>query len=96
MIEGCNCIAGCNCRNSASSPTVMISPCSACLTSSFVAKISRFLVGDFAARILEETESPLHGMTKLRPTELRLSNSSNQLIMLSFFISSRSVRWLCP
>ena len=53
-------------------------------------------MGDFAARILEETESPLHGMTKLRPTELRLSNSSNQLIMLSFFISSRSVRWLCP
>jgi hypothetical protein len=85
MVEGCNCIEGCNCRNSASSPTVMMSPCSGCLTSSFVAKISGFLLSDFAARILEDTASPVHGMTKLRLTKLRLSISSNQLIILSVF-----------
>jgi hypothetical protein len=55
-----------------------------------------FLLGDFAVRILEETQSPAHGMTKLTPTKLRLSISNNQLIILSVFTSSRSAGWLRP
>jgi hypothetical protein len=96
MAEGCNRIEGCSCRNSASSPTVMMSPCSVGFTSSFVVKISRLRLSDFATRILEEAESPVHGMTKLRLTKLRLSISSNQLIILSVFTRSRSVRRLRP
>jgi hypothetical protein len=90
MVEGCSCIEGCNCRNSASSPTVMMSSCGGCFSSSFVVKNQRVPLGDFAARILEETESLVHGMTKLRLTKLRLSISSNRLIILSVFTSSRS------
>src|SRR5713226_4864678 len=80
MVEGCNCIEGCNCRNSASSPTVMMSPCSACLTSSFVAKISGFLLCDFAARILEKTESPVARLSLGQPSlgcQLLAINSSS-------------------
>jgi len=41
MVEECNCRDGCNWRNSASSPALMISSCSGGLISSLVVKMPR-------------------------------------------------------
>ena len=48
MVDGCNCIEGCNRRKSASSPMVIMSPDGVCFILSSVAKISVVLFGDFA------------------------------------------------